>query len=74
MGISFQNLLCLTGKMPWIGMVVIKPDLRIPLELIEISDLVKDEEFKVFSDQPKKNSRVVALKVPKRETRCQGSN
>ena len=43
-----------------------KPDLRIPLELIEISDLVKDEEFKVFSDPAKKkNSRVVALKVPK---------
>ena len=26
-----------------------KPDLRIPLELNEISELVKDEEFKVFS-------------------------
>ena len=38
-----------------------KPDLRIPLELIEISDLVKDEEFKVFSDPAKeKNSKVVA--------------
>ena len=41
-----------------------KPDLRIPLELIEISDEAKKEEFKVFSD-PAKNegSRVVALKV-----------
>ena len=42
-----------------------KPDLRIPLKLIEIDDLVKDEEFKVFSEPAKKEgSRVVALKVP----------
>ena len=42
-----------------------KPDLRIPLKLIEVSDLVKEEEFKVFSEPAKKlNSRVVALKVP----------
>ena len=41
-----------------------KPDLRIPLELLEISDEAKKEEFKVFSDPAKKNgSRVVALKV-----------
>ena len=42
-----------------------KPDLRIPLELIDISDLVKDEEFKVFSGPANDpSSRVVALKVP----------
>ena len=42
-----------------------KPDLRIPLELIDISDLVKDEEFKVFSGPANdSSSRVVALKVP----------
>ena len=42
-----------------------KPDLRIPLKLIEISNLVIDEEFKVFSEPAKKDgSRVVALKVP----------
>jgi len=41
-----------------------KPDLRIPLELIEISDEAKNEEFKVFSDPAKNDeSRVVALKV-----------
>jgi len=42
-----------------------KPDLRIPLKLVEISELVKNEEFKVFSG-PAKNegSRVVALKIP----------
>ena len=50
-----------------------KPDLRIPLELIEISDLVKDEEFKVFSDPAKKkNSRVVALRVPKGNSMSRG--
>ena len=42
-----------------------KPDLRIPLKLIEISELVKDEEFKVFAEPAKdSNSRVVALKIP----------
>ena len=42
-----------------------KPDLRIPLKLVEISDLVKDEEFKVFAEPAKDdNSRVVALKIP----------
>ncbi len=42
-----------------------KPDLRIPLKLVDISDEVKDEEFKVFSEPAKdNNSRVAALKVP----------
>ena len=42
-----------------------KPDLRIPLKLTEISDLVKDEEFKVFAEPAKdQNSRVVAMRVP----------
>ena len=42
-----------------------KPDLRIPLKLVEISELVKNEEFKVFSDPAKdEGSRVVALKIP----------
>jgi len=40
-----------------------KPDLRVPLELIEISDLVKDVEFKVFA-QPAQQGRVAALHVP----------
>jgi len=41
-----------------------KPDLRIPLELVEIGDLVKDVDFKVFSgpaNDPK--GRVAALLV-----------
>ena len=42
-----------------------KPDLRIPLKLVEISELVKNEEFKVFSGPAKdEGSRVVALKLP----------
>lgn len=43
-----------------------KPDLRIPLEMIEIKDLMKDVEFKVFSgpaNDPK--GRVTAMKVPR---------
>ena len=42
-----------------------KPDLRIPLQMVEIKDLVKDVEFKVFSapaNDP--GSRVTALNVP----------
>ena len=42
-----------------------KPDLRIPLFLEDIKSLVKDQEFKVFSDPANdENSRVVALKIP----------
>ena len=42
-----------------------KPDLRIPLELVEIKDLLKDIEFKVFSGPANDPlSRVTALKVP----------
>ena len=50
-----------------------KPDLRIPLKLIEISNLVMNEEFKVFSDPAKKEgSRVVALKVPNGNSMSRG--
>ena len=42
-----------------------KPDLRIPLFLEDIKGLVKDQEFKVFSDPANdENSRVVALRIP----------
>ena len=42
-----------------------KPDLRIPLFLKDIKGLVKDQEFKVFSDPANdENSRVVALRIP----------
>ncbi len=42
-----------------------KPDLRIPLTIVSVSDLMKDVDFKVFSGpatDPK--GRVAALKVP----------
>lgn len=42
-----------------------KPDLRIPLELIEISDLAKEVDFKVFSGPANDpQGRVVALRLP----------
>jgi aspartyl-tRNA synthetase len=43
-----------------------KPDLRIPLELVDIKDLVSSVEFKVFKDAAQDPScRVTALKLPK---------
>ena len=42
-----------------------KPDLRIDLELVDIADLMKDVDFKVFSGPANDaGSRVVALRVP----------
>jgi aspartyl-tRNA synthetase len=42
-----------------------KPDLRIPLELVDVADLVRDCEFKVFAGPAQSASgRVAALKVP----------
>lgn len=43
-----------------------RPDLRVPLELVDIADLVQDSEFKVFADAAKnKGNRVTALRVPR---------
>jgi aspartyl-tRNA synthetase len=43
-----------------------KPDLRIPLELIELSDLMQDVDFKVFADPARDpQGRVAALRVPR---------
>ena len=42
-----------------------KPDLRIPLELVDVADLVKDSSFQVFADAAKQpNGRVAALRLP----------
>ncbi len=42
-----------------------RPDLRIPLELVEVSDLVADTEFKVFAAPAKDpKGRVAALRLP----------
>jgi aspartyl-tRNA synthetase len=43
-----------------------KPDLRIPLELVDVADLVADVDFKVFAGPAKDpKGRVAALRVPK---------
>lgn len=42
-----------------------KPDLRIPLELVEVADLLRDVDFKVFSVPAQDPTcRVAAMKVP----------
>ncbi|MEO0367443.1 MAG: aspartate--tRNA ligase [Pseudomonadota bacterium] len=42
-----------------------RPDLRIPLELVTVTDLMKAEEFKVFSGPANSDSgRVAALRLP----------
>jgi aspartyl-tRNA synthetase len=42
-----------------------KPDLRIPMELVDVADLLQDIEFKVFAAPAKDpKGRVAALKVP----------
>jgi len=42
-----------------------KPDLRIPLELVDVADLVKDCDFKVFAGPAKDPfGRVAALRLP----------
>ena len=43
-----------------------KPDLRVNLELVELTNEMKDVDFKVFSAAANmKNGRVAALKIPK---------
>ncbi len=46
-----------------------KPDLRVPLELTELTDVMRDEEFKVFRDAVHmSDGRVAALRVPQAGT------
>jgi aspartyl-tRNA synthetase len=43
-----------------------KPDMRIPLELVDVADLMTDVDFKVFSGPAKDpKGRVTALRLPK---------
>ncbi len=43
-----------------------RPDLRVPLELIDLADLMQDVDFQVFAAPAKDpNGRVVALRLPK---------
>lgn len=47
-----------------------KPDLRIPLEFVNIKEEMKNEDFKVFSSPANdEQSRVVALRVPQGNTK-----
>jgi aspartyl-tRNA synthetase len=41
-----------------------KPDLRVTLELIDVTDAMKDVAFKVFSGPANSGGRVAALRVP----------
>lgn len=40
-----------------------KPDIRFEMQMVDVSDLVKDSQFKVFSDAVKNGGVVKALKV-----------
>jgi len=43
-----------------------RPDLRVPLELVDVADLMKSVDFKVFAGPANAlNGRVAALRVPK---------
>ena len=43
-----------------------RPDLRVPLELIDVADLMAEVDFKVFAGPAKDpEGRVVALRLPK---------
>lgn len=43
-----------------------KPDLRIPLELVDVADLMQGVEFKVFADPARDpKGRLVALRLPR---------
>ncbi len=41
-----------------------RPDLRIPLELVEVSDLMRTVDFKVFAAPANSGGRVAALRLP----------
>ena len=70
---TFKSLLCIEfEKFPRLSYAEAlrrfgsdKPDLRVDLELVDIADLMKSVEFKVFSGPANDaDSRVVALRVP----------
>lgn len=49
-----------------------KPDLRVTLELTDITDLVRDVAFKVFSGPANSGGRVAAIRVPGGNTLTRG--
>ena len=55
--LSYQDAMSLYGSD--------KPDLRVPLKLVELTDAMRDVEFKVFRDAAHmSDGRVAALRVP----------
>ncbi|MBX2847502.1 MAG: aspartate--tRNA ligase [Acidiferrobacterales bacterium] len=52
-----------------------RPDLRIPLKLVTITDLMKDVEFKVFSGPANsEDGRIAAIRVPQGATKLSRQN
>ncbi len=52
-----------------------KPDLRNPLELVDVADILKDVEFKVFSGPANdEKGRVAVIKVPQGATKFSRKN
>lgn len=65
MGIEFDRFPRMTYAEAMRRFASDKPDLRIPMELVDVADLLQDIEFKVFAGPAKDpKGRVVALKVP----------
>lgn len=65
MGVEFPSFPRMTYREAMTRYGSDKPDLRIPLELVEIKDLLKDIDFKVFAGPANDPAcRVAALKVP----------
>lgn len=70
----FQSLLNVTLPKPFLRMTYNeamerfgsdKPDLRIPLELVSVDDLLQEVEFRAFADAAKDSkSRVACLRLP----------
>ncbi len=65
MGVKFDTFPRMTYAEAMRRFASDKPDMRIPLELVDIADLLQDIDFKVFAAPAKDpKGRVVALRVP----------
>jgi len=65
MGVKFDTFPRMTYAEAMRRFASDKPDLRIPLELVDVKDLMQEVEFKVFAGPAKDpKGRIAALKVP----------
>lgn len=65
LGVSFDALPRMTWAEAMRRFASDKPDLRIPLELVDIADLMQSVEFKVFAEPAKDpKGRIAALRLP----------